>query len=173
MRIPPTSPPGRQQGIALALVMVLLIAVTMLGTTAMRTARIEEQLAGATYDRTVARAASDAGMVDAFQFVYQPGFIPANFTAAPVTSVNDGWTINTWRNLNFDWNLSAQALGAGNISPGVLANVFANPNYAVERLPEQNLMVGQSQKVMRVTVRAVGSRATTESYTMAFVLMPQ
>lgn len=163
----------RQQGIALALVLVLLVVTTMIGTTALRTSRIQEQLAGATYDRTVARAAGDAAMVDANLYVYSPSFEPVAAALAPVFTSTDGWTIDSWRNLNFDWlGGPVQKLGDGGTATGVLLNVLANPTYVVERIPSDHIEAGKKEDAFRLTVRATGGRVTTEHYSMAIVVLP-
>lgn len=165
--------PRRQQGIALALVLVLLVATTMIGTTALRTARIQEQLAGATYDRAVARAAGDAAMIDAHLFVYRPEFEAINLPWAPVFTDKDGWTIDSWRLRDFDWlGGGVQQFGDGRVDGTALMRVKANPTYAVERVPLQVTQRGRQETVVRVTVRATGARVTSEHYSMAFILMP-
>lgn len=165
-------PPRRQQGIALALVLVLLVASTLIGLTAMRTARIQEQLAGATFDRVVARAAGDATMVDAHLLVYRPDFEPIAIPTAPIYTANDGWTIEAWRKLDFDW-LSVKTLGDGRVVNTVLQNVKTNPTYTVERLPVNTPQRGRNETALRATVRATGGRASTEHYSMSIILLPK
>ncbi|MBI3148884.1 MAG: hypothetical protein HYZ17_10290 [Betaproteobacteria bacterium] len=170
-RTPPFRP--KQQGIALALVLMLLVVTTMIGTTAMRTARIQEQLAGATYDRAVARAAGDAAMVDAHLYVMRPDFSIPAVAPAPIFATNDGWTIETWRRRDFDWlGSGAKSLGAGRADGAALTSVLANPTFVVEGLPPETIQTGRVEPVMRATVRATGARATTEHYSMAIILMP-
>ncbi len=169
----PSSPPSRQRGIALALVLVLLVVTTMIGTTAMRTARIQEQLAGATYDRTIARAAGDATMVDAHFYVYRPDFEAIKVGLAPVFTPNDGWTIDSWRNRNFDWvSGGVYKLGDGRVDATKLLNVKDNPTYVIERLPLETVQTGRNETALRATVRATGGRTTTEHYSMAVILLP-
>ncbi len=163
-----------QQGVALALVLMLLVVTTMIGTTAMRTARIQEQLAGATYDRAVARAAGDAAMVDAHLYVLRPDFSVTATVAAPIFTSDDGWTIETWRQRNFDWfGSGTRQLGAGRVGSASLGSILANPTFMVESLPPEKIQSDRLEPVIRATVRATGARPSTEHYSMAIILMPQ
>jgi len=157
----------------MALVLVLLLVVTMLGTTALRTARIEEQLAGATYERTIARAAGDAAMADAFRFVYAPSFSPTAVPLLAASATEDGWTIESLRRLNVDWyGSSANLLGAGGLVAAPIEHVYANPSYIVDRLPPEITQSANAEHPIRVTVRAIGGRAVTEQYSTNLILVP-
>jgi type IV pilus assembly protein PilX len=172
---------ARQRGIALMLVLVFLVVLTMLGTTALRTARIEEQLAGSTYDRLVARSAGDAALADAFDYANAPGFDPASPALAPPmlsSEANDGYTIITWRKRNTNWygtggspSTTALSLGSGGAgSTSLLQHVNKNPSYIVESLPTISGDTTYGTVWIRITARAVGGRTTTENYTQ--IIMP-
>jgi hypothetical protein len=151
-----------------------MVVVTMLGLTAMRTSRIEEQLAGATYDHAVARAAGDAALVDSFMYVFSPVFVHTTMPAANVLDpVKHGWTIESWRKADFDWSATAvNPFGKGGVGSSTLAHVGANPTYVVESMPPHITQSGVPLPMLRSTVRAVGARTSTEHYSMAFILLP-
>lgn len=160
------------------LVLVFLVVLTLLGTTALRTARIEEQLAGTTYDRLVARSATDAAIADGVDFVWKDaGPTSVNSNLYDATVARDGWTVLSWRQNNTVWTAGgankALAFGSGGFAtsdtlglwpatPSLAHPVKANPTFIVDRMPQ--LFIDPQMQVWRVTARGVGSRASTESY---------
>jgi type IV pilus assembly protein PilX len=170
--------PG-QRGIALGMVLVFLVVLTLLGTTAMRTARIEEQLAGVTYDRLVARSAADAAIADGVDFVWKDaGPTSANSNSYDPAAANDGWTVLSWRQNNTDWRNPAdggtgKAIkfgdGIGGIGTDVqLSKVYANPTFIIDRMP-QLFVNDPNMEVWRVTARGVGRRALTEVHSEVLI----
>lgn len=112
-------------------------------------------------------------MVDAHRYVYAPDFEPITVLEAPIFSANDGWTIDTWRRMNFDWLAGAvKKLGDGKTEGAKLRNVLGNPTYTVEMLPTETVQTGRKEDALRLTVRATGGRVSTEHYSMAIVLLP-
>lgn len=179
-------PGTEQRGIALILVLVFLVVLTLLGTTALRTAKIQEQLAGTTYDRLMARAASDAAIADAGDFPLLPGCGPAQYNTIYGNESADGWTVASWRQNNTDWAANgankAIAFGSGGLlvnnpprlgfstTPALNHPVAANPTYIVDSF-SSGLSSVPGTRVWRVTARGVGGRATTEVYSEAMIVV--
>lgn len=172
-------PAPQQRGIALILVLVFLVVLTLLGTTALRTAKIQEQLAGTTYDRVVARSASDAALADGSDFTLT-GCGPTSAQSNVITGSEtaDGWTVQSWRQNNTNWTVGggnkATAFGSGGYlatNPPLLSRVLTNPTYIVDQLPPALSSVPGMQ-VWRVTARGVGGRATTEVYNEIIMAVP-
>jgi type IV pilus assembly protein PilX len=67
MKISPTSLLRRQRGAALIISLLMLILMTMIGVTAMRTTTLEEKMAGNMYDRNLAFQAAETTLRSAEQ----------------------------------------------------------------------------------------------------------
>lgn len=62
------SDPG-QQGVALAMALVVLVILTILGVSAMKSSSLEVKMASGIQDNTLAFQAAESGLVDAFRNV--------------------------------------------------------------------------------------------------------
>ena len=62
-------PPRRQRGIALIVVLLLLLVMTLLGLASLRSTLMEERMAAATFDRSVAFQAAESALREAETFV--------------------------------------------------------------------------------------------------------
>jgi type IV pilus assembly protein PilX len=97
-----TFPPSRQSGAVLAFGLVILLILTLLGVTAMRTSMLEEHMTGNIQDGTVALQAAEAALRNAEsdlqvpvlpQFDGTSGRYPNNTTpASPRWKVAANWT---------------------------------------------------------------------------------
>ncbi len=72
---------SRQQGAALVIGLIMLVLVTLLGLTAMRTSALEERMAGHTSDRALAFQAAEAALRQGEQ--YLNGAVIGAFMAIP------------------------------------------------------------------------------------------
>lgn len=94
--------PQRQQGAALAIGLIVLVLLTLIGVTGMRSSTLEERMAGNELDRNDAFQAAEASLRGAEDFLVNgilPQFNgnngyyePANPAGAPV------WETTTWSN---------------------------------------------------------------------------
>ncbi len=148
--------PSQQLGVALVISLILLIVITLLGLSSIRTIVLEEKMASNAYDRSLAFQAAEAGLrageaiAEAQSKLGNPnqGF-PAYTDAdnscpsAPSDAINkciaglcatpDKDCPNRWTVASFDWNNSAAPAGGLNLD----ANAGAAPRYFVEYLGNQ------------------------------------
>lgn len=148
--------PKQQNGVALVVSLILLIVITLLGLSSIRTIILEEKMASNAYDRSLAFQAAEAGLrageaiAEAQSKLGNPnqGF-PAYTDAdnscpsAPSDAINkciaglcatpDKDCPNRWTVASFDWNNSAAPAGGLNLN----ANTGAAPRYFVEYLGNQ------------------------------------
>ena len=149
----PPSAPGHQNGVALAVSLILLIVITLLGLSSIRTIVLEEKMASNSYDRSLAFQAAEAGL-RAGEAIAEaqsklgnsnqgfPAYTDAD-NACPANAINacnaglcatpDKDCSNRWTDANFNWNSSAAPAGGLNLN----ANAGAAPRYFVEYLGNQ------------------------------------
>lgn len=79
---------GNQQGVALVMALVILVILTMLGISAMKSSSLELKMAAGLQDNTMAFQAAESGLVEAFRTVtLDPNqAVTSNFS--PASGVN-------------------------------------------------------------------------------------
>ena len=91
-----TRPSHRQRGIALIASMLILIIITLLGLSSMRSAGLQERMSGNQYDRNVVLEAAEAALRQGEAIAAAPLTIPATCTNGvcpkPVAGMADRWT---------------------------------------------------------------------------------
>ena len=125
---------NKQRGIALVISMIMLLMMTLLGVSAMKTSQMEEKMAGNSRDVTIAFQAAETGLRDGEVWL-------ANQTSEPEatsTGANRVWTFNSpdpnagnavnwWQERNQAWWLnSAEAYGTA------IENVKTVPHSVIE-----------------------------------------
>ena len=138
----------KQNGVALAIALILLVIMTLLGLSGVRTVGLEEKMASNTYDRSLAFQAAEAALragedaAQAQSLVNNAGFpvyVDADNTcpAAAVNTCNAGLCARPdkdcearWTAATFDWINSTSAAAALNLGP--LAGGV--PRYFIEYL---------------------------------------
>lgn len=141
--------PHKQQGIALVMSMIMLLMMTLLGLSAMKTSLMEEKMAGNSRDVELAFQAAETALRDAEIWI-------ANQVNEPVdtsTGTNRVWTLDTmdpdttnavswWQERNQVWWLaSAEPYGAS------INNVNTVPHSVIEYkqfIPDTLLIGGSS-----------------------------
>jgi type IV pilus assembly protein PilX len=169
----------RQRGITLVIVLVFLVVLTILGITGMRTTRLQEQMAGARYERVTAMSSAHAALSDAREFTL--GLLDPNDPAWSVVDTNDflgtpdeGWTVEDWVRANTNWSVGSRvvAFGRGNNETYTIDRVKSNPTYIVQRMPDATTQVGLPFQRFRATARAVGARDTSAVYLQTQMALP-
>jgi type IV pilus assembly protein PilX len=165
-----------QRGITLVVVLIFMVVLTLLGITGMRTARLQEQMAGARHERVASLAASHAALADGRDFVFSA--IDPTAASSKIQSVNEyigsvgeGWTIKQWVLADTDWISGpyAQTLGTGSgINYTMLrtngAAVARNPTYIVQEMVPQAINYGSPVPAYRVTSRGEGGNPDNAAY---------
>jgi type IV pilus assembly protein PilX len=149
----------RERGAALIVALILLLLMTVLGVTAMRTTTLQERMAGNARDSNLAFQSAEAALRGGEQLL--EGAIPPFTGVSGLLQVQPGaGQVPFWN--AYDW------AGNSRTVTGV-TGVYANPQYVVEELPvslssangslvEGGGGVGEAG-FYRITARAVGGSA--------------
>ncbi len=173
---------AKSDGFVMVTVLIFLVVLTLIGIAGMRTTRIQEQMAGARFERVTAVSASHAGLSDGRDYVLQPDFDPNSGAfrvrdvalAGVIGTTAEGWTVNSWITSNTDWYGGPDALpfGAGNGETYTLARVNRNPAFIVDRLPSEQTQNAVPYQIFRITARGEAGRADNTAFTQSIVRMP-
>lgn len=174
--------PERSRGFVMIVVLIFLVVLTLIGVAGINTARVQEQIASARFERVTAAAAAQAGLSDGRDYVLQPEFdwtsgsyrvrdLP---TAGLIGTDGEGWTVASWVRSNTDWYSGPWALqfGDGSGDAYALARVNRNPAFIVDRLPVEQSQNAIPYQVFRITARGEGARPESSVYTQGIVRMP-
>jgi len=165
----------RQRGISMVVVLLFLVIMMGLGTTAIRTATIEEKLSGNERDQQIAFEAAEAALRDGERYARTALTTRSGFNAGcagglclPSLSATPQWN-------SIDWNGTiprdyGSLTGAG---PYPDASVSRTPRFIVELLPEMLPGAGNSIGLgtrslagagtpFRITAMGWGQRASTQ-----------
>lgn len=138
--------PRRQHGAALMVCLIILVLVTLMGLTTMRTSVLQEKMSGASSDKTLALQAAELGLRDAERRIRDSLTSTSGFAANCAASLclpADG----TMKSDTINWNTAPLALyGAGTGSPAV-AGVARQPRYIIELLYDMKPPLGNSENI--------------------------
>lgn len=137
-------PPARQRGVVLVIALVVLVLVTVLGVSMLRTTTMQERMAGNSRDRDKALQAAEAAVQACLSEVSG-----GTYTLVPLTPVAAGGTAH-W-DVAANWSDSGKSKEVAVSSDGGLSS---SPRCMVEAL---DLAKGS----YRVTGRAVGGSDQT------------
>lgn len=150
-----------QGGSALIIALVFLLAMTLIGVTAMQGTTQQESMAGNARQRNLAFQASEAALRDGESCLPT---LTSCVLIAPTTPDTDLGTF--W--MNYDWTTQSQLypVTAGGIP---LDEVIAQPRFVIEELPPVSRPPGPGESVrfgalpqdqfFRVTARGLGGTA--------------
>ena len=168
---------NKQTGSALIVALSILLVLTILGISSLRTSSLEERMAGNTRDAQLAFAAAEAALREAEEFIIaSPLDDAAAYTAAGLNGLHssraiinaDAWTIET------NWGNAAQV--------GYSNQVAIPPSYMIQKLESQSELgnsadLGRANaygtteeppKFYQITARGTGispnSRAMLQAY---------
>lgn len=137
--------PHRQQGAALLIVLIILVLVTLMGLTTMRSAKLQEKMAGGAADRALAFQAAELALRDAERQVLSRLTSASPFAAGCAAGLclppTDGSTLVETVN----WDASAAAYGSAT-GVAALGGVRRQPRYIIELLPDMPPLPGNSVK---------------------------
>lgn len=182
MKRPKRTLQTKRQGFVLVVVLLFLVVLSLLGTSAVRSARYQEQIAGAQYERVTALSASHAALSDGRDYVLQPEF-DANdpgyrvrdlASAGVIGTVDEGWNVASWILGNTDWQSGpfAHPFGVGNGESYQIARVNRQPSFIVDKLPAEQTQNAVPYMTYRVTARGEGGHSDNAAYTQSILRVP-
>jgi len=171
--MPTTFDTTTQRGAVLVISLLILLLLTIIGITAMRTTTMEEKMAGNLRDQNLAFQAGEAALRDAEDTQLQPLTAePALCSSSPCTSgiwdreaITDGTNPTDPGNLDATWWDNANHTHVG----PTLSKVATAPRWVIEyqSLVRDSLVIGHGpptgRTYYRVTSRATGGSDTAQS----------
>lgn len=171
----------QQSGVVLITVALFLVVLAALGAASMRSAGVQERIAGVFYDRTVALASSEAALSEAKEYLLASDF-ESSSAASKVrdgsvlytSATNDGLSVLSWVQSNTNWVSGAFAvlLGTADGITDALLRVKSPPAYIVDRFPDMGISTTTKFQVFRVTARGAGGRQENAVYTHILSRIP-
>jgi type IV pilus assembly protein PilX len=150
-------PKGAQRGAALIVAMVMLLAMTLVGVTAVRNTTLQERMAGNLRDSNLAFQSAERALREGETFLRSPTIPPFTGANGLLTMQDDAGRASFWS--AYDW------AGNGRTAAGV-TDVASAPLYVIEELPAVPLSGGSASfgplpdvGFFRVTAQAVGGTA--------------
>jgi type IV pilus assembly protein PilX len=159
--------PRRQHGAALLVCLIILVLVTLIGITTMKSSALQEKMSGGNSDKTLAFQAAEMTLRDAERHIKLnltsvSGFAAgcaAGLCLAPSNGTSAADTVN--------WESGAVSnYGAGS-GAAALSGLARQPKYIIELLSEMQPPLGNSIKASntgtayRITALAYGRQSTT------------
>ncbi len=173
MKITSRSIRKNQKGAVLAISLIILLLMTIIGVSAMRSTTLQEKMAGNLRDYNVAFQAAEAALRDAEKYLFATSTLP-DFTSAclngfcspAAASGTPRWQMKNASNVSY-WNDTAKIRSYGtDTSATNLPQVSNQPRYMLEEIVVSPLDVGSSDPPTtryRITAQGYGAAATTES----------
>lgn len=145
----------RQQGVALIIALVLLVIMTLLGLSAMRSVSLEEKMSGQTYDRSISFQATEAALREAEAWVSTNKPTPAAGAACNSDGVCGSpaaGDLERWNDSSFaGWKTATAVVsGSNSLTPEYFIEYLGNTYPCVPTDPSQ----GTDCKRYRVTARS-------------------
>lgn len=145
-----------QRGVALVIALVLLVVMTLLGLSAMRTVTLEEKMSGHTFDRSISFQATEAALRQAETWVAVNQPTPAAGAACDTTTgvcgLLTGSSVDRWNDASFSGWVNATPVGS--------ASITVTPQFFIEYLGNtfpcqpNNLNAAIDCKRYRITARS-------------------
>jgi type IV pilus assembly protein PilX len=158
---------AKQEGAALVVCLIILVLVTLMGLTTMKTSVLQEKISGGNSDKTLAMQAGEIALRAAETRIRDQITSTSDFTGG----CNKGLCLPTANGVSMaetvDWN-SASVVTFGKDGHTALSVGVANqPKYIIELLPEMMALPGNSIGMKsvatpyRITVLAYGRQDNT------------
>lgn len=161
---------AQESGVTLVISLILLIVVSLLGLSAMRSTTLEEKMASNTQDQSLAFQAAEAALRSGIEKITDAE--TAGFTdtcdSGYCTAADGADSAGRWEDSALDvWNNASRHQQASNV-----ASVKTQPRFIIEKLdyaaasPSPSLVVGYGgipttlQRYYRITARGTGASDT-------------
>jgi type IV pilus assembly protein PilX len=152
---------SRQRGAALIVAMVMLLVMTLLGVTAIRSTTLQERMAGNLRDSNLAFQAAERALREGEEFLRSP-------TLPPFTGANGLLVMHDQAGESAFWS-TYNWVGNGRTAAG-LTEIASAPLYVIEELPAVPVAGGSERfgplpdiGFYRVTAQGVGGTADAVS----------
>ena len=164
-----------QRGVSLVIVLLFLVMLSILGTTAIQTSSLEEKMTGNERDRQIAFEAAEGALRDAEREIFQSLSPASPFDSAcdnglctPSLTAVPAWDAVDW------YSATPRQYGAfSGAGAYPVAGLAQTPRYIIEILPRMSPTSGNSAGMgarsstaagtpYRITAVGWGKRATTE-----------
>lgn len=173
-----SAPIGGQEGAVLVVSLIMLLLLTIIGITAMRTVTLEERMAGNLRDRNLANQSAESALRFGADWIISQTVRPAPDAAG----TNGVWTLGDAGNVDdvtFDWTGVGFEFGT---APGAgadaanLGGVSAEPRYVIEErffFPDdsspESLAKGIGWYYYQVTGSGTGGSSSTRTTLQATI----
>lgn len=161
--------PGRQRGAVLLVCMVILLLLTLMGLTTMKSALLQERMSGGAADKALAFESAELALRDAERYV-ETGLTSVSPFATGCSAglclpPLDGSALAD----TIDWDSSKAAVYGAGTGAQALAGVAKQPRFIIELLPDMSPPLGNSVGAelkgtpFRITVIGYGRQARTRA----------
>jgi type IV pilus assembly protein PilX len=157
----------RQDGAVLLIAMVILVLVTLLGLTAMKTSLLQEKMSGGGADKGLAFQAAELALRDAEEHITVGLSSASPFTEGCASGLCIAPADGSHASDDVDWDSDDVARFGDGTGAADLGNVAEQPRYIIEILPRMPAPPGESLSVKskgtayRITVLAFGRQPGT------------
>ena len=170
MKITSISICKNQKGAVLAISLIILLLMTIIGVSAMRSTTLQEKMAGNLRDYNLAFQSAESALRDAETYIFgnSPSFLdsctggfclPADSNSTPRWKMKNTSNISYWND-----NTKTRSYGYGNSSVSNLPYVSRQPPTMIEELVIPSLDPSEPPSTRyRITAQGYGAAATTES----------
>lgn len=146
-----------QRGAALIVALVMLLAMTLLGVTAVRNTTLQERMAGNLRDSNMSFQAAERALREGEEFLRSPTIPPFTGANGLLTMQSDAGLGSFWS--SYDWNTNGRTAAD-------VTGVVSAPRYVIEELPPVPIAGGSERFAplpdvgyFRVTAQGVGGTA--------------
>jgi type IV pilus assembly protein PilX len=159
--------PRHQQGAALLVCLIILVLVTLIGLTTMKSSALQEKMSGGNTDKSLAFQTAEMALRDAERHIRLNLSSVSGFTAGCSAGLCLAPSNGTSAADLVDWDSGAVSnYGAGS-GAAALSGVVRQPKYIIELLSEMQPPLGNSIKAAntgtayRITALAYGRQGST------------
>lgn len=157
----------RQDGAALLVCLIILVLLTLMGLTTMKSSLLQEKIAGGGADKALAFEAAELALRDAERYIDTSLTSTSAFADGCINSLCLPATDGSALAETVDWSGSAVGVYGAGTGAAALGGVARQPRYIIELLPEMSAPLGNSVNAdlkgtpFRITVVGYGKRDTT------------
>ena len=148
--------PGKQSGAALIIALVLLVIMTLLGLSALRSVSLEEKMSGQTYDRSISFQGTEAALREAEAWVAtnKPIVAADTCTSSGVCGPQTTTSEDRWLDSSISWATASEVESASiSVTPQYLIEYLGN-NFPCQPMNLSSSTSSNTCKRYRITARS-------------------